>query len=105
MRFHLALLLVVVACGLAGFAAGQGSGQDLPSAPSATVQENVPAKQPPAQESKRPDSTPHPKKEIGELKPGDSNSEAAAPKPDSASQNAPASNTSATPAPPAQQAT
>ncbi|MBI1741415.1 MAG: VWA domain-containing protein, partial [Candidatus Koribacter versatilis] len=59
---------------VADFAAGQTSDQNLPSAPSATVQQNAPAKQPPASDSKpaapaqrHPDNT-----NQNELKPGDS---------------------------------
>jgi len=56
---------------LAGLSSGQTSDQNLPSAPSATVQENAPAKQPPANDSKPPAPAPaHPQKPIQELKLG-----------------------------------
>ena len=66
-------LLLVGSCLLATLALGQSSDQNLPSAPSATVQENAPAKQPPANDSKPPASTPAPQqqKPVQELKPGD----------------------------------
>jgi VWFA-related protein len=101
MRFRLPLLLAVP-CALAGFLAAQSPDQNLPSAPSATVQENAPAKQPPANESKPPDSTQHPQKPDQELKLGDSTKESAAQQPDSARQNAPPTTTGAASATPGQ---
>jgi Ca-activated chloride channel family protein len=95
MRFRLALLLA--GCwAVAGSAIGQSSDQNLPSAPSATVQENAPAKQPPANE-KPSTSTPrqHSQKPIQELKPGESSKGTADPLTDSAD-DAPPSATSAT---------
>ena len=92
MRFRLALLLAVV-CALTGFAAGQSPDQNLPSAPSATVQENAPAKQSPANESKPSDPKQRPQKPVDELKPGDSTKAGAAPQSDSTKQNEPATTT------------
>ena len=65
---------------LAAFALGQTSDQNLPSAPSATVQQNAPAKQPPANDSKPPAAAPAPQppqKPVQELKPGDSTQQSA----------------------------
>ncbi len=71
---------------LAGFASSQSSDQNLPSAPSATVQENTPAKQAPASESK-PAATPpapaHPQP-IQELKLGNTTAQQAQPPADTA---------------------
>ena len=69
MSFRFPLLLA--GCwALAGFASGQASDQNLPSAPSATVQESAPAKQPPAKDTK-PAPQAHPQSDIQELKLGD----------------------------------
>jgi VWFA-related protein len=69
MRFRFPLLLAGC-CLLTGFAAGQTSDQNLPAAPSATVQQNAPTKQPPAAENK-PATPPAQKQPIQELKPGE----------------------------------
>ena len=82
MRFRL-ILFFAGGWALAGLAIGQTSDQNLPSAPSATVQENTPAKQPPA--SDKPQS--HPQKPIQELKPGDNPNQSSAPPADSAKQS------------------
>jgi VWFA-related protein len=88
---------------LANIAIGQTSDQNLPSAPSATVQENAPPKQPPANDSKPSGSTqPRPQKPIQELKPSESPKESADPQADSAKQNVLPPATTATPATPAQ---
>jgi VWFA-related protein len=65
---------------VAGLAAGQTSDQDLPAAPSATVQQNAPAKQPPANEGKpaAPAQQNRPKA-VQELKPSDSTQNTATP--------------------------
>jgi Ca-activated chloride channel family protein len=90
MRFQFSLFLA--GCwALSGFAGGQTSDQNLPSAPSATVQENAP-KQPPANESKPAAPAPsRPQKPIQELKPGDSTQEKAQPPAQNANPTAPPS--------------
>jgi Ca-activated chloride channel family protein len=73
------LPLVLAGCWmLAGFATGQTSDKDLPSAPSATVQEKAPAKDPPPSDSKPP-AQPQRKKPDQELKLGDHTEQAAPP--------------------------
>jgi len=85
------------------FAVGQTSDQNLPSAPSATLQENAPAKTTAANDSKPSGSTqPRPQKPSQELKPSESPKESAGPQGDSAKQNVTPPATSATPAVPAQ---
>ncbi|MFY9561989.1 MAG: VWA domain-containing protein [Terriglobales bacterium] len=82
----LAFLLV-----FARFSSGQASDQNLPSAPSATVQQNAPAKQSPPNETKPSAPAPtqqHPQKPSQELKPSDSTKESAPPPADSGKQNA-----------------
>ena len=75
---------------LAGVATGQSTEKDLPSAPSATVQENAPAKQPPASDSKPPAPAPQKtQKPIQELKPGES-APPSSPTPNSTATSAPA---------------
>jgi len=102
MRFRFFLLLAGFWT-VAIFAVGQTSDQNLPSAPSATVRENAPPKQPPANDSKPSASAqPRPQKPIQELKPGESPKESADPQADSAKQNVLPPATSATPATPAQ---
>jgi Ca-activated chloride channel family protein len=87
---------VLAACSLvAALAGGQSSNKELPSAPSATVQQNAPAKQPAN------DSKPAPQKPIQELKPGDSSQQSPPPSGDKASQSAQPEST----APAAKQAT
>jgi VWFA-related protein len=99
MRFRFPLLLT--GCWLlSGFAGGQTSDQNLPSAPSATVQENAPAKQPPANESKP--APPPAQKAIQELKPGDNTPPPKAPPVETAkpaTPPAPSTTPAATPAP------
>jgi VWFA-related protein len=102
MRFRFPLLLGGFWT-VAIFAVGQTSDQNLPSAPSATLQENAPAKQPPANDSKPSGSTqPRAQKPSQELKPSGSPKESADPQGDSAKQNVTPPATSATPAIPAQ---
>jgi VWFA-related protein len=85
------------------FALGQTSDQNLPSAPSATVQENAPPKQPPPNDSKPSGSTqPRPQKPSQELKPGESPKESADPQADNIKPNVLPPATSATPAAQAQ---
>src|SRR6266850_4250293 len=83
-RFH---LFLVAGWALAGLAIGQTSDQNLPSAPSATVQENAPAKQPPASDKPPAQTQSRPQKPIQELKPGDSPNQSTAPPADNAKQN------------------
>ena len=98
MKFRF-LLLLAGCWTVAGFAVGQTSDQNLPSAPSATVQQNAPAKQPPANESRPPASTEqHPQKPIQELKPSDSTKESTQAPADSAKPNSQPPAASATPA-------
>jgi VWFA-related protein len=103
MRLRLALLLAGF-CAIANFAVGQTSDQNLPSAPSATVQENAPAKKSPPTEVKpgAPAPDQQQRKPIQELKPGESPKESADPQADNIKPNAPPPATSATPAAPAQ---
>ena len=102
MRFRFPLLLAGFWT-VAIFAVGQTSDQNLPSAPSATLQENAPAKQPPANDSKPSGSTqPRAQKPSQELMPSESPKESANPQGDSAKQNVTPPATSATPAVPAQ---
>ena len=86
MRFRF-LLFLAGGWALAGFAVGQTSDENLPSAPSATVQENAPAKQPPANDKPPAPTKSHPQKPVQELKPGDSSNQSVAPPADSAKQN------------------
>ena len=96
MRFRFPLLFLWT---IAVFAVAQRSDQDLPSAPSSTVQQNAPSKQPPPSDAKpAPPEQPRPQKPIQELKPTDSPKETADPQADNTKPNA----TSATPAAPAQ---
>jgi len=98
MRFRFPLLLA--GCWtLAVFAIGQTSDQNLPSAPSATVQENAPAKKVPPSDTKPSAATQkHPQKPSQELKPGESPKESAVPQSDTAKQNVPPSASSTAPA-------
>jgi len=98
MRFR--VLLLTVLCWLAAAAAAaQTSDQDLPSAPSATVQQNAPPKQPPPPATKP--AKPHPD---NELRPGDNTTQDPAPAADSAqpaAQSAPGAEETSAPATPA----
>ena len=58
-----------------GFAAGQTSEQDLPSAPSATVQQNAPKQAPPSDTKPSAPAQQHAQKPSQELKPSDSTTE------------------------------
>jgi Ca-activated chloride channel family protein len=70
MRFSFPLLLA--GCWtVAAFAVGQSSDQNLPSAPSATVQQKSPAKQPAPSDSKAASEQKHQQKPIQELTPTD----------------------------------
>jgi VWFA-related protein len=85
------------------FALGQTSDQNLPSAPSATVQENAPPKQPPPNDSKPSGSTqPRQQRPSQELKPGESPKESADPQADNIKPSVLPPATSATPAAQAQ---
>ncbi len=95
MRLRFPLLLV--GCCAAAFAVGQSSEQNLPSAPSATVQENAPAKQPTADD--KPAAQPRPQKPDHELKPGDNASQNTAPPSDSAKPSSQPPSNASTPAP------
>jgi Ca-activated chloride channel family protein len=75
MRSRIALF-VVAGWMASGWAAGQTSDQDLPSAPSATVEQNAPAKQAPPPAQSAPTPKPH---EDNELKPGDNTQQASQP--------------------------
>jgi Ca-activated chloride channel family protein len=99
MRFRSPLLLA--GCWtVASFAVGQTSDQDLPSAPSSTVRQNAPAKQPPPGDPKpAPHEQPRQQKQIQELKPGESPKESADSQADRTKPDAPPLATGATPAP------
>jgi len=73
------LVLAVAGCMASGWAAGQASDQNLPAAPSATVEQNAPAKQPPPAADKAPAPKPHSDKE---LRPGDGSAAAPPTDPD-----------------------
>ena len=98
MRFQFSLLLA--GCwALGNFASGQASDQNLPAAPSATVQDNSP-RQPPAGESKpSAPATPRPQQPIGELKPGNSTPEKPQPQAPAQSSNSTSTAPAPTPAP------
>ena len=93
-------LLLMTAWMVAGCAAGQTSDQNLPAAPSATVQQNAPAKQAPPSEAKPGAQAPTqqpPQKASQELKPSDNTTESAPPPADAAQQNAQPAAPAATP--------
>jgi VWFA-related protein len=97
MKFRVSLLLAAVWM-VGGFAAGQTSDQNLPSAPSATVQQNAPAKQPPASDSKPAAPAPtqqHPQKPSQELQPSDSTKQSAQPPADNTKQSGQAASSAA----------
>jgi len=96
MRFRFFSLFA--GCSLvAALALGQSSDKELPSAPSATVQQNAPAKQPPASDSKPAAAPQKPIQELKprELKPGESTQQSAPSSGDSAKQTAPPAETTA----------
>ena len=101
MRFRFPLLLAAWWT-IAVFAIGQTADQDLPSAPSATVQENTAPKQPPPTDARPAPEHQHPQKPIQELKPGENPKESTDPHSDSAKQNVTPPASSAAPAAPAQ---
>lgn len=84
MRSRIALF-VVAACMASGWAAGQTSDKDLPSAPSATVEETAPAKPAPPPAQNPPAPKPHPD---NELKPGDGARQESQPPADTANEKA-----------------
>lgn len=103
MRFRFPLLLASVWT-LAGFAVGQTADPNLPAAPSTTVQQNAPAKQPPSA-SEKPAAQPRPPKPDIELKPGETSKQSAAPTAEGTQTATPATTPTPTPAPdPAAQA-
>jgi Ca-activated chloride channel homolog len=90
-------LLLVVGWIVAGFAAGQTSDQNLPSAPSATVQQNAPAKQAPASDAKP--AAPGKQPPDKELRPGDTTKQPPQATADSAKQSAQPAPSTAAPTP------
>jgi VWFA-related protein len=102
MQFQFPLLLA--GCWtLTLFAGGQTSDQNLPSAPSATVQENAPAKQPPASDSKPAAPAPaRPQKSDQELKLGETLPEKVQPPADTTKPATPPASTTTPPVVPAQ---
>ena len=104
MRFQLPWLLAT-SCLLTSFASGQTSDQNLPSAPSATVQESAPEKQPPATDSKPVAPAPapaRPQKPVQELKLGETLPEKVPPQTESAKPATPPATTPTIVAVPAQ---
>jgi len=86
-------LFIVAAWMISGYAAGQSAGQELPSAPSASAQQEAPPKpEPPATKS-----TPKPHKD-NELRPGDNTTPAAPSSNDSAKHDPPSASEAPPPA-------
>ncbi len=102
MRLRFSLLLAGFGT-IAGTAFGQTSDQNLPAAPSATVQQNAPAKQSPTSDAKPPArEKSHQQKPNQELKPTESSKEIAQPQADSAKSNTQSAAANEAPAVPSQ---